>query len=432
MVATTKFYSRKGIGVRNYSESLRPSDRASRYSRNNRDGDITMAGIEVDKDEVLRVDTVLACVRVLAESMAALPFELHEVDKDGNYTEAKKLPLYELMRWQPNDETTAYELRLWMMIDAIIRGAGYAQVRRDGQNKIIDIWQLMARQMRPMRAPKADGPKRPVGRLIYTYSQCDASGKIQKNSQVLLEADEVLRVQVLPDGGLLSASLIDLQKEAIGASKASEMYSSEFFANGGVVSGVIEVAEEMGEPAYLRLKKDWKESHSNKGERHSVAILEGGAKFNPIALNHEETQLLETRKFQRSTLAGIFRVPAHMINDLEKATFSNVEHIDLAFVKHTLRPWMTNWEQRCRMTLLSLKEKATLCFRHNIGDLIRGDFPTRMDGYSKGVMAGVFSPNDCRRAEGLNSFVGGDQYFVNGTLVKIQDAGKVVPKPANY
>lgn len=418
----SKNYSRTGLKAVNYSSSLRPTDRARRYERM---GQLTASGIEVEPDNVMKVDTILACVRVIAESMAALPFELLTVDKDGSVNPALDHPVYELLRWQPNDETTAYEYRLQIVADAIIWGTGYAQVRRDGRGRVVDTWQLQAKHMKPKRVPEKEG-----GRLVFIYSPAAVVGEgQQKPTEIMLELNEVLRLQVLPNGGIMASSIVDLQKEAIGASKASEQYASEFFANGGVVSGVLEVAEEMSEPSYERLKKDWKESHSAKGQRHGVPILEGGAKFNPIALNHEETQLLETRKFQRSTLAGLLRVPAHMINDLEKATFSNIEHQDLNFVKHTLRPWMTNWEQRCRMTFLSKEERKTLRFRHDDRDLLRGDFPTRMDGYSKAVMAGVFSPNDCRRMEHLNTFEGGDEYFVNGTLVNIKDVGKVPVEP---
>ncbi len=414
MVSPVKNYSRGRIlDSQNYSHSLRPPDRASRYRR---DEQMTAAGIEVEVDKVLEIDTILACVRVLAESMACLPLNLKKRNPDGSRVDAEDHPIQELVRWQPNEEMTAYDMRMGMMIDSLVRGSGYAQVRRDGQGRVIDLWPLYARQMKPKRTPAKEG-----GRLVYIYSQMEGG---KKGNEVMLEMNEVLRIQVLPNGGLLSESLIYLQREAIGAAKASEQYSSEFFANGGVVSGVVEVPEEMSEAAYLRLKKDWVESHSRKGKRHGIPILEGNAKFNPIALNHEETQLLGTRKYQRSTLAGIFRVPAHMINDLEKATFSNIEHQDLNFVKHTLRPWMTNWEQRCRMTLLSKEERKTLYFKHNDRDLLRGDFPSRAEAYSLLVNCGVMSPNDAREAEDMNKYTGGDKYMVNGTLVDINRLGQ--------
>lgn len=414
-----KFFSKRALGgVRNYSAPIRSNAPLVRGDERSK----TSAGVEVTDTTYLTVDTVLACVRVLAESVACLPLDLMRRDEASDTVKkATDHRLHELLRWQPNPEFTSYELRVWMMLDALLYGRGVAQVLRDKKGEIIEIWPLEAKRLKPRR--------RKNGQLYYTYTP--AQNGNAKSKEILLEANEVLRVQVMSNGGLLGYCLLQLQKEAVGSAKASEKYSSEFFANGGAVSGVLEVPEELSEAAYNRLKKDWKESHSATGKRHGVPILEAGAKFNGMELDHEKTQLIETRKFQRSTLAGLFRVPAHMINDLEKATFSNIEHQDLSFLKHTLRPWLTNFEQRLRLTCLTAEEKKTLYFKHNDRDLLRGDFPTRMDGYSKAVSAGIFSPNDCRRFEDQNPYEGGDKYLVNSTLVdvnKLPDPNK--PKQA--
>lgn len=396
---------------------------ALRFRQEQADGTIgypneTASGVRITEDDVLSIDTILACVRVLGESMATLPFNLVRYIKD-EVNNATDLPLFDLMRWAPNPETTAYEFRLWLMFDALVRGRGYAQILRDAKGNIIQLWQLEARRMRKRRDPKTKA-------LIYVYMPCGSSKGTDDKNGILLEADEVLEIQVLP-GGLLACSLVGLQRECIGAAKAAETYSSEFFANGGAVTGVLEIPKEMSEQAYIRLRRDWKEQHTVRGKRHGVPILEGGAKFSALALNHEETQLIETRKFQRSSIAGLFRVPAHLINDMEKATFSNIEQQDLGFVKHALRPWMTNWEQKCNLILLSVADRKTLGFKHNDRDLLRGDFPSRMLGYQSGINAGIFSPNDCRRLEDVNPYPGGDVYLVNSTLVPIQNAGKTTP-----
>jgi HK97 family phage portal protein len=211
-----------------------------------------------------------------------------------------------------------------------------------------------------------------------------------------------------------------------------EDYSNEFFENGVVLSGTVEVPEELSDKAYERLKREWKEQHTNKGSRHRAPVLEGGATFKGLALNHEEAQLLETRKLKRSTLAGILRVPAHFINDLEKATFSNVEHLDISFVKHSLTPWMTNWEQRCRMSLLTEEERTReqMEFAHDATKLLQGDFPSRMEGYGKAISNGVMSPNDARRKERMNPYKGGDVYLVQGALRDITKINEPVPAKA--
>lgn len=374
------------------------------------------AGVVMDEDNVVGIDTILACVRVLAESVATLPLELYQGNTDDQTIKpAYNNPVYDLVRWQANEETTAYELRFHMMVDSIIRGYGVAQVIRTNKGRPLQLWPLYARWLYVRRAPDD-------GRLIYEYRQ----NGVTKDA-VMLEMDEVLIIKSFCHGGLLGSSLVRLSADTLGDARAAEDYASEFFRNGQSFSGAIEVPDELSDEAYERLKKDWRETHTGTGQRHKAPILEGGAKLTPLSLDNQESQLLETRQYKRSTLAGLFRVPAHFINDLEHATFSNVEHLDLSFAKHTLRPWLTNWEQRLRMTLLNSGEKGRYFFVHDLTDLLRGDLPSRFTAYSQAVQAGILSPNDCRRRENLNPYQGGDTYLVQGAL---RDINAPVPTSA--
>jgi HK97 family phage portal protein len=390
-----------------YNEALKTTTLTARQNWLEKYQSLTSSGSKITEDNVLNIDSVFTCVRVLAESMASMPLDLLVTSTKGKTKRIEKDDsnlLHDLMRNQPNSETTAYEFRFWLMCDALIRGRGVAQIQRDGSGKIIALWQLNASRLRPKRAPD--------GRLVYTYTY--ASEQVKK--EILLEADEVFQIQMMPYGGLIGYCLTISQREALGASKAAEEYSAEFFANGGAVTGVIEVPETLEEAAYQRLKKDWKENHTKKGKRHGIPILEGDAKFHALSLDHEESQLLETRKFARSTIAGLFRIPSHLINDLDKATFNNIEHQDLGFAKHTLRPWMTNWEQRANMSLLTAAERRTKQFKFNDRDLLRGDFKSRADAYSVLIQSGVMSPNDALEAENMNPYEGGDTHYVQGAL----------------
>lgn len=373
----------------------------------------TGAGTTVDEDNVMELDSVLACVRVLGESVASLPFEYFNWDrKKDEVVAALDHPLYDMVRWQPNPETTAYELGFSMVVDAIMRGFGCAQILRSVGGVPLEMWGLEARYLRACRAPDD-------GRLIYYYTVRGGSGKKKKvgDDKVLLEANEVMILKLFPSaGGLVGESLIRFAAETFGAAKAADEFSAEFFENGSIHTGMIEVPEELSEEAYNRLKKDWKETHTGKGNRHRAPILEGGAKFSALALTNQESQLLETQKFKRSTIAGLLRVPAHLINDLEKATYSNIEHTDLGFVKHTLRPWLTNREQRHRLSLLTPAQRAKSFFSHDLNDMLRGDFPTRMSAYNQAINGGIMSPNDVRRKEKMNPYEGGDVYLVQGAL----------------
>lgn len=367
------------------------------------------SGVNIDSSNALEIESVLSCIRVLAESMASLPLELYRRDRNENsLTKAEDEELFWIMLEKPNDEMTSYELRCWMMVDCLLRGNGYAQVVRSG-SKVLEIWPLLASKITPKRTTS--------GKLVYTYP-------VKDGKEAVLEKDEVLHIKSFICGGLVGLSLIELQKDMLGTAKAADNYSADFFNNATTPSGIIEVPEELSDGAYERLKRDWSAMYSGDGNHHKAPILEGGAKFSPTTLNHEESQLLETQKFKRSTIAGLFRVPSHLINDLEKATFSNIEHQDLGFVKHTLRPWMSNWEQRCKLTLIPDSEKREYFFRHDANDLLRGDLKSRSEAYGSYVQNGIFSPNDVRRKEKENPYEGGDTYLINGTLRPVDQAGE--------
>lgn len=362
--------------------------------------------VAVTEENALELSDILTCVRVLAESVACLPLNIYIKGKSGG-EKATEHPLHELLRWQPNAQMSSYDLRLWMMIDALLRGNGFAQVIRDVTGNVLEI--------HPLFASKMSYEVFDNGKPYYCYPDPDNTGE-----KVYLNQEEVLHIRLFASGELLSPSLIDLGEELLGGAKGAEKYAKEFFENGSSVSGVIEYPTEMDEETFERLKADWSAKYSGTDNRHKTPILEGGARFTPIALSHAESQMLESRKYTRSQIAGLFRVPAHLINDLEKATFSNITEQDLGFVKHTLRPLLCNWEQKLRMTLLSDEEKKVYYFKHNTNDLLRGDLPSRMQAYSQGVQNGILSPNDVRRKEDEAVYEGGDTYFVNGALMPVE------------
>ncbi len=149
-------------------------------------------------------------------------------------------------------------------------------------------------------------------------------------------------------------------------------------------------------------------------------------KYTPISIPNNEAQFLETRKFQIEEIARLYRVPLHMIGDLEHATFSNIEQQSLEFVKYTLDPWIVRWEQSLQKALLSESEKGSYFIKFNVEGLLRGDYASRMQGYSTARQNGWMSANDIRELEDMNMIpeeLGGNLYLVNGSFTKMQDAG---------
>lgn len=213
------------------------------------------------------------------------------------------------------------------------------------------------------------------------------------------------------------------QKNAVGISLATEEYGAKFFANGATPGGILEHPGVVKDPE--RLRQSW---HAQFGQKnsHNVAVLEEGMTFHQMTIPPEQAQFLETRKFQIDEIARIFRVPPHMVGDLEKSSFSNIEQQSLEFVKYTLNPWVIRWEQALQKSLLTDMEKGEYFIKFNVDGLLRGDYQSRMNGYAVGRQNGWFSANDIREMENLNPIPdeeGGNLYLINGNMTKLKDAG---------
>ena len=251
-----------------------------------------------------------------------------------------------------------------------------------------------------------------------------AAAKVMKEQgDIILYADEVLHIPGLGFDGLVGYSPIALAKNAIGISIACEEYGASFFGNNANPSGVLEHPGVIKNPDKLR--DAWHRAYGGKNS-HKVAVLEEGVKFTPISIPNNEAQFLETRKFQIEEIARMYRVPLHMIGDLDHATFSNVEHLSLDFVKYSLDPWIVRWEQSLQKALLSDSEKGQYFVKFNVDGLLRGDYASRMQGYATARQNGWMSANDIREKEDMNMLSedeGGNLYLVNGSFTKLADAG---------
>ncbi len=216
-----------------------------------------------------------------------------------------------------------------------------------------------------------------------------------------------------------------MAKNAIGMAIACEEYGAKFFANGAAPGGVLEHPGTLKDPTKIR--ESWNATFGGSSNSSKVAVLEEGMKYTPIAISPEQAQFLETRKFQINEIARIFRIPPHMVGDLEKSSFSNIEQQSLEFVKYTLEPWLVRWEQSMVRSLLSQKEKQEYFIKFNVDGLLRGDYQSRMNGYAVGIQNGFMSPNDVRGLENMDLIpekLGGNRYLCNGNMVDIGNAGR--------
>jgi HK97 family phage portal protein len=255
-----------------------------------------------------------------------------------------------------------------------------------------------------------------TGQIVYFYTK-DAG------PPVTLSRDDVLHIPGLGFDGLIGYSPIAMAKQAIGLSLATEEYGAAFFANGANPGGVLEHPGVVKNPEALR--ESWHGQYGGSGKAHKIAVLEEGLTFHAIGIPPETAQFLQTRKFQVTEIARIFRIPPHLIGDLEKSSFNNIEQQSLEFVKYTLDPWVVRWEQALMQALLLPGEKQELFIKFNLDGLLRGDYNSRMDGYATGRQNGWLSANDIRELEDMNRIpedLGGDAFLVNGNMISITTA----------
>lgn len=372
----------------------------------------TPSGLQVNEQTAMQSTGVYACVRILSESVASIPLHLYRYEDNGSKTKALDHSLYFLLHDEPNPEMTSFTFRETMMAHLLLYGNAYAQVIRNGRGDVLGLYPLMPNKMEIQRAKNNE--------LVYIYSKTIEGEREEKTT---LLKTEVLHIPGLGFDGLMGYSPIAMAKNTIGMALATEDYGARFFANGATPGGVLEHPGIVKDPE--RLRETWQAQFS-KGNVHRVAVLEEGMKFHQLTIPPDQAQFLETRKFQLNEIARIFRVPPHMIGDLDRSSFNNIEQQSMEFVKYTLSPWLVRIEQAIQQSLFFENEKPSYFVKFNVSGLLRGDYETRMNGYAVGRQNGWLSANDIRELEDMNQIseeAGGNQYLVNGNMLPLDQAG---------
>ena len=381
----------------------------------------TTSGKRVNERSAMQMTAVYACVRILSEAIAGLPLHLYRYTDNGGKEKAIDNSLYFLLHDEPNTEMTSFAFRETLMTHLLLWGNAYAQIIRNGRGEILALYPLMPDRMNVDRDDK--------GQIYYEYRTSSDDAPINKQATVKLKPYDVLHISGLGFDGLVGYSPIAMAKNAIGLAIAAEEYGSKFYANGAAPSGVLEHPGILKDPSKVR--ESWTQTFGGSANSHKVAVLEEGMKYTPISINPSDAQFLETRKFQINEIARIFRIPPHMVGDLEKSSFSNIEQQSLEFVKYTLDPWVSRWEQSLMRSLFTPEEKKKYFVKFNVDGLLRGDYQSRMNGYAVGIQNGFMSPNDIRGLENMDLIpekLGGNKYMCNGNMIDIASVGKQYEK----
>lgn len=379
-------------------------------------GGQTATGIRVNESTALRQVTVFACVRILAEAISSLPLPVYRRLSDGGKMRVPEHPLYEILNVSANDRMGSMTLLETLVGHVALWGNSYCYVERDNGGRVRSLYPLLPDRTRPLIRN---------GQLMYeTRLHTDPNGVAQSDGQMIyLSADEVMHVPGLSWDGLKGMSVVATLRENIGLGLALQEYSSRFFSNGALPGMMMIANKNLSPDQKTMLQTTWAENHQGLGNAQRMAILEGDFRIERLGMQNDDAQFLESRKFSRSEIASIFRVPAHLVGDLEKATFSNVEQQSLDFSVHTLRPWLRRFEQAITRRLFTDQERKIYFAEFLMDGLLRGDTATRYAAYHIGRQDGWMSANEVRAKEGLNPVLGGDSFLVPLNMTEATSPG---------
>ena len=379
----------------------------------------TKTGVMVNEKTAMNYLAVFACVRILSETVASLPLHVYRRLPDGGKERATTHPLYTVLHDIGNPEMTSFTVRETIQAYVSTWGNGCAEIEFNNAGFPVALW-----PMRPDRVDiereKAlgDAGDRRSGGLVYRYT-------FSNGEQVTLPASNVLHISGLGFDGIKGYSPIKMAREAIGLGLATEEFGARFFGDGTHPGVVVEHPGALSDSAHKHLKSQLSEKHAGLGKSHRMMLLEEGMKLQSIGIPPEDAQFLETRKYQVAEIARIYRVPLHMLADLERATFSNIEHQSIEFVVHTIRPWLVRWEQSMCMKLLTPNERKKYFIEHLVDALLRGDIKARYESYAIGRQWGWLSADDVRRIENMNPLPEGqgERYLTPLNMVPANQAG---------
>jgi HK97 family phage portal protein len=350
----------------------------------------THAGVVVNETSAMKIVAVYACVDLLSSTIGSLPLILYRRLQRGK-ERATELPMYKLLHDKPNTEQNSDVWRQEMMAHTLLWGHSYSEIQFNKKGESEALWPLPPWRIQQGRTESKA--------LFYRVTLPD--GNIKN-----IPGYAMLHIQAL-----MGLSPIRQAMEALGLARAAEEFGGRLFGQGANLGGVVTHPGTLKKEGHDKLETSLNESYTGLGKSHRIMLLEEGMKWEKVGIPPNEAQFLETRKFQRGEIASLFRVPPHLIGDLEHATFSNIEHQAIEFVIYTLRRWLVSWEQEIKNKLIYQDD---LFAEFLVDGLLRGDTLSRYQAYATGRQNGWLSANDIRELENMNPLPDeqGDIYLV--------------------
>lgn len=362
-----------------------------------------VSGVVLAGDAPLLLSAVMAAVRILAEPQASIPWEVIQREGDRRRVLDDHQVAW-LLNTTPDGEMTSVDFITSIVSHALLWGGGYASIRRALNQAPYSLHLLQPHRVRPVRNE--------AGELQYEHRNDWGDTEI-------VPAADMFHLHGLGYDGLRGYSVVHYARQSFGLTQAQEAFAASFFGNGTHPSGVLTTDGTLKEEQVKQLRAEWDKVHKGNRKKNKTAILSGGLKWQAMTMPLEDAQFLESRRFQILEVARWFRVPPHMLAELERATHTNVEQMQIEFVTHSLLPWVRRFEAEADMKLLGRNQRSIQRVRGNLEGLLRGDMKTRYESYRTGIQNGFLSPNDARRLEKMNPIPGGDDYYVQTNLAPV-------------
>ena len=340
----------------------------------------------ITSESALKHTTVYSCVQAITDALASVTLNIYKKSKNKKSV-ANEHNLYKLLKYKPTPYLTRFDYIRMVFQDILLRGNHYSQIVRNNRGEIIGLYPLVADNM--------DIKLRQNGKRVFIYKTA--------NKEYALLEDEILHLKGLPDNtGLKGLNPIEYNRKSIELSMTTEQFGINFFKNGANGSGVLSHPKALSDEAFERLRKEFESAYKGLMNSGKPLILEDGMKYERLSLSNEDSQFLDTRRFQKAEIAALFKVPLYMLGDMSKSTFNNMEQMSINFVQNTLLPHAVNFELAAYSYLLNEQEQNDYYIKFNLNSLMRGDFKTRTEGYRTMVNMGAMTPNEVRELEELD------------------------------
>jgi len=357
-----------------------------------------------DTDKALTLTAVWCAIRLLAESVSSLPVSVYSKQANGDKLEDSKSPIYNLVKFKPNYYQNKITFFEFIMLSICTEGNSYVQIVRNNSGTPVQLICL---------SPSNVTVVVNNNELFY-----------QIDGGAVLDSSDVLHFKTITDDGVTGLSPIDQCAKALNWGVSLEEFGSTFFSNGAKPSSILQTDRALSDTALQRLKTSFNNNYGKLKNSNSTIVLEEGLTFKPISISPEQAQFLSSRQFSIEEVARIFNVPPHMLKDLSKSSFNNIEMQSQEFVTYTLMPYITRIEQEMNLKLFRSNELGKTFVEFNVNGLLRGDVKSRTEAYKTAITNGYMSINEVRQKENMNSIEGGDKHFMQMNMTTIDKIGE--------